>query len=199
MRTSKAIALVLVFVPSLVFAQKKAKKQALPAVFDQARYVYVQAVAGDEFKRDLPTEDRLAIADVRDALHAWGRYTYTSEREKADLVFVVRKGRLESARAGVGIGSDPDEIGVGRGPGTGRRTQGQGPPGVVTEVGTEAGSEDDMLEVCQVNANGKLTNPLWIHSMPNGLSAPRLMLFVQLKQEVDRTYPKAPDTQTPKP
>lgn len=197
MRSVKAIALVLVLIPGIVLAQKKGKKPVVPAVFDQAQYIYVQAIDGDEFKPGLLTEDRLAIADVRDALHAWGRYTYTSERDKADLVFVVRKGRLASARLGVDAGNPG--IGVGTGPGMGRQPRGQGSPGMATDIGAESGPEDDLLEVCQVNQKGKLTSPLWIRSEQNGLSAPRVILVAQLKQEVEKAYPKKPNQQPAKP
>lgn len=198
MRSAKAVALVLVLIPGLVFAQKKAKKPVVPAVFGQAQYIYVQAVDGDEFKPGLLTEDRLAIADVRDALQAWGRYTYTSERDKADLVFVVRKGRLASARVGADM-SAPSEVSVGTGPGMGRQSRGQVPPGVGPEVGAEMGPEDDVLEVRQVNQNGKLTSPLWMRSQQNGLNAPRVTLVAQLKQEVEKAYPRKPNPQPNKP
>jgi hypothetical protein len=204
MRSAKAIALFLVLVPGLVSAQKKPKKPAVPAVFNQAQYIYVEAIDGDEFKPGLLTEDRLAIADLRDALHAWGRYTYTPEREHADLVFIVRKGRLASAHAGVEANEGPDEIGTGSnprmsGPGMGRQQQGQRPPGLGTTAGAETGPEDDLLEIRQMNTNGKLSSPLWMRSMPNGLNPPRMLLFAQFKEEVDRAYPKNPAPQTPKP
>lgn len=199
MRSAKALALVLVLIPGLVFAQKKGKKPVVPAVFDHAQYIYVQAIDGDEFKPGLLTEDRLAIADVRDALRAWGRYAYTPERDKADLVFVVRKGRLASARVGVDAGNNPPGIGVGNGTGMGRQPRGQGSPGIATEVGGEAGPEDDLLEVCQVNQDGKLTSPLWMRSQQYGLNAPRVILIAQLKEEVEKAYPKKPDQQPAKP
>lgn len=101
--------LILLLLPGLAGAQKKAKKPIIPAVFNSARFVFVQAEDGEEFDRRIYPEDRMAIADLRDALHAWGRYTITAEREKADLVFVVRKGRLASAdvNGSIGAGQDP--------------------------------------------------------------------------------------------
>lgn len=198
MRSAKAIALLLVLIPGLVLAQKKAKKGGLPEVIGQARYVYVEALGGDEFKPGLPTEDRLAIADVRDALRQWGRYIYTAERDKADLVLVVRKGRQASANTGVDIG-EPPEIGGNSGPGMGRQPRGQRSPDVAAEVGGGAGLEDDMLEVCQINANGKLTSPLWVRSLEHGLNAPRVLLVAQFRQDVERAYPKTPDAPSTKP
>jgi len=44
---------------------------------------------------------------VRHALQTWNRYALTIRRQDADLVFVVRKGRLAAAKvfSGVHIGS----------------------------------------------------------------------------------------------
>src|SRR5258708_4165329 len=82
---------------------------AVPEVFAHARFVYVEGMDGGEFDRNLNPEDRMAIADVRDFLKKWGRYTISYERDKAELIFVVRKGRLAEADADVGIsnGQDP--------------------------------------------------------------------------------------------
>ena len=208
MRYLKAVTLVLVLLPTLVIAEKKPKKPSVPAAVGQAHNVYVEAVDGEEFNPNLSPADRIAIADLRDLLRAWGRFTFTADREKADLVFVVRKGRRVSAGTGGGMGggmgNDDDQI---------SRPNMQGPmsqsgprgtqnsslqfpgeqqrePGI--GAGGESGSEDDILKVCQLNANGKLSSPLWIHSMPNGLSAPRMLLFKQFKDAVEKEYPQAP-------
>jgi hypothetical protein len=154
--------------------------------------VYVEAVDGDEFKPGLYTPDLLAIADVRDAIQHWGRYTITVEREKADLVFVVRKGRLAEADLGGGVGGGANPQGA-QGPGQQRSR------GTVLDVGGEAGPEDDLLEVCQFNPNGKLSGPLWIHTFKDGLGAPRLILFEQFKEEVEKAYPDTPANTAAKP
>jgi hypothetical protein len=105
MKSIKAIALLLLLLPTVVLAQKKTKKPSIPEIFDHARYVYVEAVDGEEFNPNLYPADRNAIADVRDALHKWGRYNLTIDRAQADLVFVVRKGRLAGAEATGSIGT----------------------------------------------------------------------------------------------
>jgi hypothetical protein len=53
----------------------------------------------------LYSEDRQAIADVTHALQTWNRYTLTIRRQDADLVFVVRKGRLAAAKVFAGVHS----------------------------------------------------------------------------------------------
>jgi hypothetical protein len=192
MKSLKVMVLLLLLLPALAVAQKKEKKPSLPAIFDHARYVYVEAVGGEQFNPNLYPADRLAIADVRDAIKAWGRYTFTAEREKADLIFVVRKGRPASADAGGDIGEGP-------GPLTSPRAAQQRPQGAGLGVGGETGPADDLLEVCQLNQYGKLTGPLWIHSMPAGLDAPHLLLFKQFKEEVEKAYPGAPPNPPAKP
>lgn len=202
MKHLKVALLILLLLPGLAAAQKKAKKPIVPAIFNQARFVYVQAVDGQEFDQNLYPEDREAIADVRDALEAWGRYTFVLDRENADLVFVVRKGRLASANAGVAAGQDPD-VGAQRVqfPGN-QRQQGNGigrqqAPGVGVGLGAEAGAPDDLLEVCLHTPKGKLGAPLWIHSSADGLNAPRLLLFKQFKDEVEKAYPNLPPKPAP--
>lgn len=215
MNSIKIMALVLVLLPTSAIAQKKAKKPSVPEVFDHARFVYVEAVGGDEFKPGLLPEDRVAIADIRDALQRWGRYTFTTERDKADLVFVVRKGRLASADLGAGSIGGRDSGGGALG-GSGRGGSGMGAPGMdmpnsqgtqyggpprgaAVGVGGEAGPEDDLLEVCQIKPNGKLSSPLWSRSMQNGLNPPRLFLFMQFKEAVEKSYPRPAPAQPSKP
>jgi hypothetical protein len=95
-----SLLLLLLFFP--VPAQSKKKDPVIPALFRHAHYVYVEAVDGDEFNPQLYPEDRQAIADVRHALQTWNRYSLTIRRQDADLVFVVRKGRLAAAKVFAG-------------------------------------------------------------------------------------------------
>jgi hypothetical protein len=50
----------------------------------------------------------------------------------------------------------------------------------------------DRLEVCQLKPNGKLTGALWSRSMDGGLAPPRVLLFAQFKDEVEKAYPAPP-------
>jgi hypothetical protein len=190
MKTIKWIGLVLVMTPALVLAQKKAK---IPALFDRARFVYVEAMSGDEFKPGVYSEDRRAIEDVRNALETWGRYELTTQRSQADLVFLVRKGRLASANLGGGAsaGSDPQAS-----PFPGQRQSGQAAgripqAGGGIETGAEAGPPDDLLEVCTLGSDGKLSSPIWYRMQEDGLASPRVPLFAWLKSAVERDYPSA--------
>jgi hypothetical protein len=184
MSARKATVLLLVLLSTLAVAQKKPKKPSLPAVFKDATYVYVEAVEGQQSNWNLYADDRQAIADVQDALRDWSRYTLTMRRDEADLVIVVRKGRIGDAKRSVGIGTTPME-----GPTL-------GPPrssGPITSDG-EADLPADLFEVCQFDANGKLSNPLWTRTLANGLNEPKLTLFRQFRDAVDRAYPSQPAT-----
>jgi hypothetical protein len=199
MKPHRAIAFLLVF-PAVLLVQAKDKKQpVVSAVFAQARYVYVEAVDGQELDPNLYGEDREAIADVRDALQDWNRYSLTTERGQADLVIVVRKGRAASADVGMSPGGRPDS-GVGAGgqiPGQQRNNMPMGGPAV--QMGTEAGPAEDFFEVCQMDSNGKRGSPLWERSMPEGLDGPRVLLLQQFRDAVEKAYPNKPASQTQKP
>ena len=159
---------------SFNLAHAKPKKPDVPAVFQNARYIYVEAMDGDIFSPRLFPEDRQAIADVEDSLRAWKRYALALNREDADLVILVRKGRLAAVKVGGGVS-------VGRGP---YSTAGR------TEVGarTEVGTPDDALQV-YIQHEGELTGIVWERTMDRGLNAPDVQLMKQLRAAVDRAYP----------
>jgi hypothetical protein len=216
MKPLKMMAVFLLLLPALVQAQKKPKKPVVPAVFAQARYAYVEATDGNEFDPRLFPEDREAIANVENAIRAWGRYDLTMRREEADLVFVVRKGRLATAEGTVGANRLPDANagpGANTGPGgstgpigsTGSGRQAGQYPGQQNDPGTELGARgevgppDDLFEVRQRNPDGSMSGPLWMRSLEDGLSGARPMLFVQFKDAVDKAYPPNPPNQPTKP
>ena len=192
MKLHKAIAPLLVLFPALVFAHKKTNEPNVPAVFDHAQYVYVEAIDGNEFNPNLLPEDRQAIADVENALRSWGRYMLTIQRSQADLFFVVRRGRLGTGRASIGRNGGP-------GPGGAQIPGQQGPPGRVVGLGGEAGPVNDFLSVCTMNADGKLSYPLWERTQPDGLDSPGVPLFQEFKRAVDRAYPLKPAGKSKKP
>lgn len=184
----KAARLALVLSLSLLIlnvALAKPKKPDAPAVFKNARYVYVEAVDGDVFNPRLLPEDRQAIADVEDSLRQWNRYALTMNRNEAELGFVVRKGRLASAglHGGVSAGSRVPPGQSGPVPGQGR----------TTEVGAsgEVGPPDDLLRI-QLQDQGQLSTIVWYRSMEGGLDAPAVQLVKQLKAAVESAYPQTP-------
>lgn len=164
--------LLLGFFPVLAYAQKP----ALPAVFNQAHYVFVQAVDGDAYNLNLLPEDREAILDVKTALQKWGRYAVTENRSEADIVFVVRAGRLGTLSGRGVAGRSP------RGPQAGQ-WNGAGASG-------ELGPPDDLLWVCRLDRSGKLGAPLWTRTEKDGLASPDVPLFREFASAMDRDYPQ---------
>jgi len=189
MKPFKAIAVAFLLLPTLAAAQKKPKKSSVSALFAHARYAYVEATDGNEFRPNLYPADRQAIADVENALNQWNRYVLTTYRDEADLVFVVRKGRLASADVGYTQPLPPGR----------QAPPGQPQAGSGWNTGAETGPPDDFLEVCQIDPDGSLSTPIWIRTMPDGLEAPNLPLLQELKAAVDRAYPLTQTSQSKKP
>ena len=169
----------------LIVADARAKNQKadVPAVFKNAVFVYVQAYNGDALNPHVIPDDRDAIYRVEQGLKAWNRYSIVYDRDKADLVFLVRKGRIASVSPGV-------EVGIGRQP----QNRNPSPPdptrsdnSVGVGVDAEAGPADDLLSIYLDNPSGAL---LWSHSLKGGLDAPGLPLLQRIEHEVDTTYPK---------
>jgi hypothetical protein len=184
MKFASRLALVLLLLPALLPAQSN-KKKSVSGAFNNARYAWVESMDGDAFKPSLLPEDRQAISDVEDALRTWNRYALTARRSEAELVFIVRKGRVATGKLGVGIGSPP------LGPGPGQRSPaGTGGGGQGASVGGEVGPPDDILEVHMVNTDGSLGTILWQRTFPDGLDAPQVTLIAQLRKAVEKDYPQ---------
>lgn len=183
--------LVLLLLPTLVLAQSK-KKHSLPAVFNSARYVYVEAVDGDIYSPGVSRADRDAISDVQNALRDWGRYIVTANRSEAELVFVLRIGRTSEGKLGGGTGvSIPGPV-----PSSNPNSQPRaGAPGVM--LGEEGGTPDDMLQVCVPSEGSRLSAPLWMRSQNDGLASPDLPLLRNLRKEIDKEYPVNPPPSKP--
>ena len=96
MKLIPSVALALGLAAPLALAKDK-KKKDVPAILNTARFVYVEAEDGDIMNPRLFPEDREAIADVQDELRDWKRYAVALKQSDAELVMVVRKGRLVAA------------------------------------------------------------------------------------------------------
>lgn len=185
--------LALVLLSTVAFAQKQNKKKpAVPAVFEHARYVWVESMDGDVYSPRLLPEDRRAIIDVQNAIRKWGRYVLTADRSDAELVFVVRTGRVAEAKVGGRVGntgtvspSDPNQRQ--RGDGTGDMSADN--RGTEVILGGAIGPPDDLLKVVMGN-DPQRGAQLWLRSEKDGLDSPGIPLFKQLRQAVDRDYPQ---------
>lgn len=206
MKPHVAFTLVLSVAGAVLLYAKDKKQPNVPAAFGQAHTVYVESVNGQQFDRNLDPEDRMAIADVQDALQAWKRYRLVTQREDADIVIVVRRGNGLSRDRDAGPIDNPN-----RGPASSPMPNGlpnrgvdpntppmpgqQRPGGPDVGPDMQTGSVEDLFEVCQVNANGKLTRPLWNRTMQDGLRGPHLFLFEQFRDAVEKAYPSQPADQ----
>jgi hypothetical protein len=177
-------AVLIVFVIALTgmaLAQKKNKKPVFPAWITQARYVYVTTVYGDPWLAanftDIPTEDRKAAFDVQDALKKWGRFVLVYRPDEADVILVVRKGKVAAA--------------------TGRSTVGIRPrnPGTVTTDGTlfgvEAGNPDDVMLVYDGKLGTDRTAALK-YIEKGGLDAPDVTVVAEFRKQVEEASAKKP-------
>ncbi len=197
MTSTQRVVLIFVALPTLLAAQGK-KKHTVPAAFDNARYAWVETMDGQNaYTPGIFPSDRDAIIDVEDAIRDWNCYSITISRNQAELVFVVRKGRLASATIG-------GTVGAGNGPRNQpypnqRPTSGPGGPPTGVVVGTEVGPPDDLLEVHLLNADGTLGAVLWTRSFHDGLDAPQVTLVADLKKAVERDYPPNPSASSGKP
>ncbi len=179
------ILLALVLLPTLALAQNQNKKKhSVPAVFNNARYVWVESTDGDIFTPGLLPADRRAIVDVQHALREWGRYVVTADRQEAELIFVVRTGRIAEGKIGGSVGA-PNSGPVGNP----NPAQQQHPMGTDVMFGGDVGSPDDLLKVVMTNSEGRGIE-VWFRTEDAGLASPDVPLFRQLKAAVDHDYPR---------
>src|SRR5260370_41282080 len=71
----------------------------LPKLVVHARYVLVTTYSGDDLtKYQVMPDDRQAVVDVQNAIQKWGRYALAYDAKNADLILVVRKGRIAESQ-----------------------------------------------------------------------------------------------------
>lgn len=157
--------LALSLVATVALSQKKKKKSQVPGIILQARYVMVTTYNGNDLSAAVHMDDRNAMVAVEEAIREWGRFGLTYTEENADLILVVRKGRLVGATVGARTG----------------RTQPGSGGGII--YGTDAGSPDDMLAIYDAKGLGLEGAPLWRRSLKDGLSED-LPLLQYLKQQI---------------
>jgi len=176
-------------------AQKHSKKNSAPsAAFNNAHYIYVRAEDGDITRPNLFPEDRQAIGNVMDGIRDWKRYVLVTTPGDADLIFVVRKGRLAAVQgtAGVSVGSSVPRTSAGS-----RDPSSAQDPGTDIGAQAEVGPPDDMLSVYLRNPEGQRGARIWIGRQDDGLNAPDVPLLHQLRAAVDQAYPVNPPPSKP--
>lgn len=193
---------------------KSPKNSEVPKLVCPAQFVYVETMDGDIIRPEVIQEDRDAVIRVQDKLQDWGRYTLVYDRSSSDIVFVVRTGRVATAKLGAGVGlGRPDEDGgrvaVGRTPagqtpdasesGDPQTEPGGNPNGGPnmadarwTRVGGEVGPPNDLLAVYQKPGDINAQAPLWEKSQKDGLDGPKVPLFEQIRSAVDKSCQDQP-------
>ncbi len=153
----------------------------------------MRAEDGDITRPNLFPEDREAIGDVMDGIRDWKRYVLVTTPGDADLIFVVRKGRLASVQgtAGGSLGSSVPRVS------TGSRNPSSVQDPATDDIGAraEVGPPDDMLRVFLPNGDGKRETPIWTGRQDDGLEPPNVPLLRQLRTAVEQAYPVNPPTQ----
>lgn len=167
-RKASVFSVLLLFVFAL--AVKAEDKNAISAVIKNATYVYVMAYSGDVISPEVLPDDRHAIQNVQSAIEKWGRYKLVYNRGEADLVLVVRTGRLAEVKGGV-------QVGVGKVGDTTTKSHG-------SSIGGEVGDPQDTLEVYMAS-QGTNSPPLWRGRAQDGLKAPEMRLVQELRSKVE--------------
>src|SRR5215472_5164350 len=147
---------------AFALAVKAEDKNAILAVIRNATYVYIMAYSGDVFSPDVVPDDRHAVQNVQSAIEKWGRYKLVYNRGEADLVLVVRTGRLAEVKGRVQVGIH----------------------GSAEAMGGEVGDPQDTLEV-YVASQGTKGPPLWRGRAQDGLKAPEMRLVQELRSKVE--------------
>jgi len=155
----------LLFVFALVL--KAEDKNAISAVVRNATYVMVTTYSGDIFSPDVTPDDRHAVQNVQDKIQKWGRYKLVYNRGEADLILVVRTGRLAEVKAGGQVGTH----------------------GSAKSIGGEVGDPQDTLEVYMAS-QGINGPPLWRGHAPGGLKAPEMQLVQEFRAKVEASEKK---------
>lgn len=186
---------------------KSPKKSEVSQTLCPARYVYVATMDGDVLRPEVLPEDRDAVMRVEDKLRDWKRYIEVYKRQEADLVLIVRTGRLATAKGSLGV--QAGRVGrVGRNPATRDPTDAsQGPDspadanppygrvgnGTWVGAGGEVGPPDDLLAVYFKPGDINTQTPMWQKTEKDGLDGPTVPLFAQYRKAIDQTCQDQPD------
>lgn len=178
---------------------KSPKKSEITHIFCPATYVYVRTMDGDVILPRVLPEDRDAASRVEDQLTKWNRYVLVYEPQQADLIFVVRTGRVATALGNVGAGRGAPMPGARPAPDPTDASQGPENPsqnprtpagiGPHTSVGTggSVGPPDDLLAVYTKPGNVDTQTPIWEQTQKDGLADPDVPLFQQIRTAVDQS------------
>ena len=109
------------------------------------------------------------MTDVQNAIEKWDKYTVVYEASNADLIIVIRKGRIAEGTSGlrVHVGSEKPS------------------PTVGSVLNADAGDPQDMIAVFDA-AQGFDSAPLWRERKADGLNPPEMILVQELRSLVEK-------------
>jgi hypothetical protein len=149
-------------------------KAPIPQLVVHAKYVLVTTYYGNELSSpNMPPEDRDAIADVQNAIEKWGRYAIAYSQKDADLILLVRRGRVVQAQPAIHIHTGSEKPGTTVGP----------------AASGDFGDPEDMLAVYDA-AQGIDSPALWRSRMSGGLAPPDMKLVGELRTQVEAAAKK---------
>jgi hypothetical protein len=186
-------AFLLVLTP--VSAKNKSKSD-LNRLITHAQFAFITTQYGSHIESaEVPAQDVEAYLALERALRKWGRYRQVFSPDQADIVFLVRAGRLVGVSAGIGRERPSGTITIGRRPSEGPYPSdpvggGIGRSGPVISTGADTGPQDDMLDVYdarRVSDTHSMPDaiPLWRRTQQNGLNGPEPTLLKELRKEVE--------------
>ena len=150
-------------------ALKAEDKTAISAVAKNATYAMVTTYSGDVFSPNVSPDDRHAVQNVQNAIQKWGRYKLVYKPSEADLILVVRTGRLAEVKGRAQVGTH----------------------GSAESIGGEVGDPQDKLEIYMAS-RGINGPPLWRGRAPGGLKAPEMQLVREFRSKVEAPEKKKP-------
>jgi hypothetical protein len=151
------------------------EKPSLPTLVANAKYIYVISYFGDANNaRNMP-DDRKAITDVQQALRDLKLYHVVYQKDQADLILLIRKGRAFEAKGGIRMTKDSQRSGASVAP--------------IDDV--DMGDREDMIALYDA-ALGTDSAPLWRGRMMDGLDPPDMQLIKSLRDKVLEAASKKP-------
>src|SRR5215472_4469212 len=151
---------------SLAYSQHGFKP--LPKLVVQAKYVLVTTYQGYNLASpNVMPDDREAVVAVQNAIKRWGKYELAYKPEDADLILLVRKGRIVATQPQMRLGktsTTPWEV------------SGAAP--------VNPGDARDMLAMFE-GEKGLDGPALWRIFVSGGLDAPDVQLVQQLRKAVE--------------
>lgn len=190
MRKAAVLTSLLLLVATIAAARKK--KASIDPRIPGAQFVRIISASGNDLDARTLNEDRAAIFRVEQALRSWGRYHIVYNDADADLLFVVRTGRVVGASVGpsISIGQQPPIPGGPEPSGGGTRVGGTGP--VVGMGGSMdvSNATEDTISIYDARIGGgsreqmAAGSVLWRKMMSGGLEG-KVPLIEELKKDID--------------